>query len=108
MKTSFLRIKGSRQFRLRLLLSTLSVTPIVIKEIRADDSSPGLKPHEVSFLRLIEEISDDCSVEINETGTKLRYKPGILVGGRNLVHECGLRRSIEYFLEPLIVLGAKF
>ncbi|XP_020517423.1 probable RNA 3'-terminal phosphate cyclase-like protein isoform X2 [Amborella trichopoda] len=105
MKTSFLRLKGSQQFRLRLLLSTVSVTPIVIEEIRVDDSSPGLKPHEVSFLRLIEEISDDCSVEINETGTKLRYKPGILVGGRNLVHECGLSRSIGYFLEPLIVLG---
>lgn len=38
-------------------------------------------------------------------GTKLRYKPGMLVGGRRLVHECGTGRAIGYFLEPLIVLG---
>jgi RNA 3'-terminal phosphate cyclase len=38
-------------------------------------------------------------------GTKLKFKPGIVMGGRNLVHDCGLTRSIGYFLEPLIVLG---
>lgn len=39
------------------------------------------------------------------SGTKLKYKPGIVMGGRNLVHDCGVSRSIGYFLEPLIVLG---
>ena len=38
-------------------------------------------------------------------GTKLKYKPGIIMGGRNLVHDCGVDRSIGYFLESLIVLG---
>ncbi|OVA19102.1 RNA 3'-terminal phosphate cyclase [Macleaya cordata] len=37
--------------------------------------------------------------------TKLKYKPGVLMGGRYHVHDCGLSRSIGYFLEPLIVLG---
>lgn len=27
------------------------------------------------------------------------------MGGRNLVHDCGLSRSIGYFMEPLIVVG---
>lgn len=27
------------------------------------------------------------------------------MGGRHLVHDCGVSRSIGYFLEPLIVLG---
>lgn len=40
-----------------------------------------------------------------EPGTKLKYKPGIVMGGRHLVHDCGTSRSIGYFLEPLIVLG---
>eukprot|EP00897_Mesotaenium_endlicherianum_P003423 jgi/Mesen1/3108/ME000184S02169 len=38
-------------------------------------------------------------------GTKLRYKPGVLTGGRHLVHDCGTARAIGYFLEPLVVLG---
>ncbi|PIN10061.1 RNA 3'-terminal phosphate cyclase [Handroanthus impetiginosus] len=104
-KISYMRLKGSRNMRLRLLLSTLSSTPILIDDIRADASWPGLRPHEVSFLRLLEKVSDDCVVEINETGTKLKYKPGIVMGGRHLVHDCGTSRAIGYFLEPLIVLG---
>ncbi|RWR76842.1 putative RNA 3'-terminal phosphate cyclase-like protein [Cinnamomum micranthum f. kanehirae] len=104
-KTSYMRLKGSKHFRQRLLLSTLSSTPLIIEEIRPDDSWPGLRPHEVSFLRLLETVSDDCSVVINETGTKLKYKPGVVIGGKHLVHDCGLSRSISYFLEPLIVLG---
>ncbi|KAI3714897.1 hypothetical protein L6452_21858 [Arctium lappa] len=38
-------------------------------------------------------------------GTKLKYKPGIVMGGKHPEHDCGLSRSIAYFLEPLIVLG---
>ena len=38
-------------------------------------------------------------------GTKLKYKLGIVMGGRSLVHNCGLNRSIGYFMEPLLVLG---
>ena len=34
-------------------------------------------------------------------GTKLRYKPGVIVGGKDLEHDCG----IGYFVEPLILLG---
>ncbi|KAM0951259.1 putative RNA 3'-terminal-phosphate cyclase (ATP) [Dioscorea sansibarensis] len=104
-KTSYKKLKGSVQFRQRLVLATVSSTPVTIEDIRADETSPGLRPHEVSLLRLLEKISDDCTVEINETGTKLRYKPGVVMGGKHLVHDCGLSRSIGYFLEPLIVLG---
>ncbi|KAL3813343.1 hypothetical protein ACJIZ3_014611 [Penstemon smallii] len=104
-KFTYMRLKGSQNIRLRLLLSTISTTPVLIEDIRTDSTWPGLRPHEVSFLRLLEKISDDCVVEINETGTKLKYKPGIIMGGRHLVHDCGTSRSIGYFLEPLIVLG---
>ncbi|KAL6960710.1 hypothetical protein U1Q18_038473 [Sarracenia purpurea var. burkii] len=103
-KTSFLRLKGSKNLRHRLLLSTLVSTPVLIEDIHADETWPGLRPHEVSFLRLLEKICDDCVVEINETGTKLKYKPGIVMGGKH-IHDCGVSRSTGYFLEPLIVLG---
>ncbi|XP_062172231.1 probable RNA 3'-terminal phosphate cyclase-like protein [Alnus glutinosa] len=104
-KTTYRRLQGSQNLRQRLLLATLSASPVLIEEIRADETLPGLRPHEVSLLRLFEMVSDDCVVEINETGTKLKYKPGIVMGGRHLVHDCGVSRSIGYFLEPLIFLG---
>ncbi|GKD56703.1 probable RNA 3'-terminal phosphate cyclase-like protein [Tanacetum coccineum] len=66
-KITYKKIKGSQNLRQRLLLSTLSSTPILIEDIRSDATWPGLLPHEVSFLRLLELVSDDCSVEINET-----------------------------------------
>ncbi|XP_068648003.1 probable RNA 3'-terminal phosphate cyclase-like protein [Aristolochia californica] len=101
----YARLKGSKHLRQRLMLATLSATPVIIEDIRRDDTWPGLRPHEISLLRLLEKISDDCTVEINETGTKLKYKPGVLIGGKHLVHDCGVSRSIGYFLEPLIVFG---
>lgn len=65
---TYKRLKGSQNLRLRLLLATLSATPVLIEDIRADETIPGLRPHEISFLRLLERISDDCLIEINETG----------------------------------------
>lgn len=38
-------------------------------------------------------------------GTRLRYKPGVIVCGGGLVHDCGTSRGIGYFLEPLILLA---
>ncbi|KAG0484171.1 hypothetical protein HPP92_012255 [Vanilla planifolia] len=71
-----MKLKGSQFLRQRLLHSTLTATPIIIKDIHADDASPGLPLYEISLLRLLEKISDDCTVEINEIGTNLRCKPG--------------------------------
>ncbi|POO01388.1 RNA 3'-terminal phosphate cyclase type [Trema orientale] len=104
-KTEYKKLKGGQSLRQRLLLATLSSTPILVEDIRADEIWPGLQPHEVSFLRLLEKVCDDCRVEINETGTKLKYKPGIVMGGKSLVHDCGVSRSIGYFMEPLLLLG---
>lgn len=104
-KTTYKKLKGSQNLRQCLLLSTLSCTPIIIEDIRPEELPPGLRHHEISLLRLLEMICDDCTVEINETGTKFKYKPGILMGGRGLEHDCGISRSIGYFLEPLLVLG---
>ncbi|KAL5747769.1 hypothetical protein ACOSP7_024783 [Xanthoceras sorbifolium] len=102
---AYKKLKGSQSLRQRLVLSTLASTPLLIEDIRAEETWPGLRPHEVSLLRLLEKVCDDCVVEINETGTKLKYKPGTVMGGKYLVHDCGVSRSIGYFLEPLILLA---
>ncbi|GLI64197.1 hypothetical protein VaNZ11_007389 [Volvox africanus] len=101
-----LKFRGCQHFRQRLVCSTLSGRAIRIDDIRAaDPESPGLRDFEASFLRLLEKLTNGCVVEINETGTSLRYRPGVVVCGSGLVHDCGTSRSIGYFLEPLLVLG---
>ncbi|KAJ0037822.1 hypothetical protein Pint_22194 [Pistacia integerrima] len=108
-KTTYKRLKGSQSFRQRLvlgLLATLTSTPVLIEDIRAEEWWPGLRPHEVSLLCLLEKVCDDCVVEINETGSKMKYKPGTVMGGGNLVHDCSVSRVIfvtkRVFLQVLL------
>ncbi|CAD7704662.1 unnamed protein product [Ostreobium quekettii] len=100
-----LKFTGSECFRQRLVCSTLTGRPIRIDQIRSKDEDPGLRDFEACLLRLTEKISDGCVVQINQTGTCLRYRPGFVLGGSNLVHNCGTSRSIGYFLEPLVLLA---
>jgi RNA 3'-terminal phosphate cyclase-like protein len=118
---------GAVQFRLRLVVSLLSSRPILIRNIRTDRNmkAPGLRPYEVSFLRLLDRITNGSQIEINSSGTQVRFLPGILVGGTHQ-HECPVLsaedeeahdiveiarrkvRSIGWFIEgvlPLIPFG---
>lgn len=101
-----LKFKGSAHFRQRIALSCLSGRPIRIDEIRSQDEAPGLRGYEASLLRLTEKISNGCLVEINETGTSLRFRPGRITGGSDLSHDCGRERAVTYFMEVLIILCA--
>lgn len=83
--------------------------------------------YEASLLRLIEKITNGCTIEIDVTGlysssffyfdvrifnidawyyigTSIYYKPGFIVGGK-VQHDCGKERSIGYFLEVLACLA---
>jgi RNA 3'-terminal phosphate cyclase-like protein len=100
-----LRFTGCANFRQRIALSTLSGRRIVIASIRSKDDSPGLRDYEANFLRLMDKLTNGSSIEINETGTSLRYSPGFLLGG-SLEHDCGTARSIGWFLEGILALAA--
>ncbi|KAK9469592.1 RNA 3'-terminal phosphate cyclase/enolpyruvate transferase [Lipomyces arxii] len=91
-------------FRMRLVLATLSGRTIKIDRIRSDDMEPGLKDYEVSFLRLLEAITNGSVIEISYTGTTVLYKPGLIVNG-TITHNCPLSRAIGYFLEPVALLA---
>ena len=67
-------------------------------------NEPGIKEWEVSFLRLIEKMTNGTIINISPTGTSLYFKPGILVGGK-ISHDCGKDRSVGYFLEGLLCLA---
>ena len=97
--------EGPSNLRQKLVYATLSGKVLRVNKIREKDERPGLQPHEASLLRLMEKITNGSLVEISETGTSLRYKPGIICGGANLRHDCGKARAIGYFLEPLVLLS---
>lgn len=99
-----LRLRGCAHFRQRLVCATLSGRPVVIEDIRAEDEAPGLTDFEANFLRLLDRLTNGSHIEVNETGTKLKYSPGFVVGGR-IEHDCGTARAIGWFLEPLAALA---
>ncbi|KAL7479582.1 hypothetical protein ACHAW6_005309, partial [Cyclotella cf. meneghiniana] len=99
---------GATQFRLRLTTSLLSHRPLLLTNIRSDDlDAPGLHEHEASFLRLIDRMTNGTKIEINATGTQLRFKPGVLLGG-TVEHHCPTgegARSVSWYLEGIMPLA---
>lgn len=96
--------EGHRNFRLRLVLATLSGKPIKITKIRSEDMNPGLKDYEVSFLRLMEAITNGSHIEISYTGTTVIYRPGIIIGG-DLTHNCPDSKVVGYYIEPMLMMA---
>lgn len=99
-----IHFSGHAHFRRRLILATLSGMPVRIDKIRSDDVSPGVKDYEVSFLRLLETVTNGSVFEISYTGTTVVFRPGIIVGG-SVTHNCPLSRGVGYFLEGLLYLA---
>lgn len=110
------RFTSQKSFTERLVLSTLTGRPIHISQIRpSSTTNPGLAPHEVSFLRLLEAVTNGSLIEISYTGTTLVYRPGLITGsvpgtgasGGVIKHElpAGCARGVSYFLTPLCLLA---
>ncbi|KAK3675762.1 hypothetical protein LTR78_004403 [Recurvomyces mirabilis] len=111
-----LKFTGSKYLVQRLVLATLTGRTIKISQIRSSShTSPGLAPHEVSFLRLLEAITNGSQIEFSYTGTTVVYKPGLITGsaagygaqGGVIRHELSAecRRGVSYFLVPLCLLA---
>ncbi|OWA54427.1 RNA 3'-terminal phosphate cyclase-like protein [Hypsibius exemplaris] len=101
----FVEFTGSAYFRQILSLATLSGKSVRISKIRQKDEHPGLSDHEISFLRLLEKVTNGTLIDIDETGTKVTYQPGLLSGG-DVEHDCHPDRSITYYLEALLLLAS--
>lgn len=117
-KTEFLRFTGHRAFTQRLVLSTLTGRPIHISKIRASSPThPGLAPHEVSFLRLLESVTNGSVIDVSYSGTTITYQPGLITGtvpgvGASLASDAiehvlpaACTRAVTYFLLPLALLA---
>ncbi|KAI1345110.1 RNA 3'-terminal phosphate cyclase/enolpyruvate transferase [Xylariaceae sp. FL0016] len=116
-KPDLVKLTGHRSFAQRLVLSTLTGRPIHISKIRSNSpTNPGLAPHEVSFLRLLEAITNGSSMQISYTGTTITYQPGLITGavagygasdGDVVEHTIPATntRGITYFLLPVCLLA---
>ncbi|KAI1333437.1 RNA-3'-phosphate cyclase family protein [Xylariaceae sp. FL0255] len=116
-RPEFVKLTGHENFTQRLVLSTLTGRPLHISKIRPNSpTSPGLAPHEVSFLRLLEAVTNGSSMQISYTGTTITYQPGLITGAvpgygtsdgdllqHNIPATC--TRGITYFLLPLCILA---
>ncbi|KKZ65046.1 18S rRNA biogenesis protein RCL1 [[Emmonsia] crescens] len=111
-----LRFTSHHQLTLRLVLSTLTGRSVHISQIRPSDPiHTGLAPHEISFLRLLEAVTNGSHMEISYTGTIVLYKPGLITGsapgsgasGGVITHEIpsNCARGISYFLLPMCLLA---
>ncbi|PWY89336.1 18S rRNA biogenesis protein [Aspergillus heteromorphus CBS 117.55] len=112
-----LRFTSHKNLVWRLVFSTLTGRTVQISQIRpSSPTNPGLAPHEISFLRLLDSITNGSQMEISYTGTILVYKPGLITGsasgtgansGGVIRHElpAGCARGVSYFLIPLCLLA---
>ena len=98
---------GHAYLRQLLLLSLLSGRQVIIKEIRSEETNPGLTDYEIDLLKLIEKVTNGTTSVINKTGTKLQFRPGIIdcEDGMQVTHQCHLARSMTYYLEVVCVLA---
>ena len=110
------RLKTQKALTHRLVLSTLTGRAVHISQIRpSSHTNPGLASHEISFLRLLEAVTNGSNIEISYTGTTLLYQPGLITGsapgsgasGGVIKHElpATCTRGVSYFLVPLCLLA---
>ena len=100
------QLTGEAMFRERIVYATLSGRAVTIRGIRERSESPGVSEEEASLLRLMDKLCNGMRVELNETGTTVRYFPGSIQGGA-VAHECGATggRGLSWWIEALVMLG---
>ena len=104
---TYQEFQGSNLFRLKIAYSFLLNRPIRISNIRPDSTNPGMTPYEISFLKLVSEISNGTKIHINQTGTSLTLIPGTITNkyGTEFTFDCDKSRCITYYAEGILPIS---
>lgn len=102
-----LQLQGPQNFRLRLAFSLLTSTPIQISDIRTKEVNVGLNQSEISFLKLVDQITNGTKVKISETGTSVAFHPGTITNnyGEEFLFQSDPSRCVSYYLEGLLPIA---
>lgn len=87
---------------LSVCLSLITAQPLEMNDIAVNEG--GLTFTQISFLELLEKITNGASFIINETGCRLRVIPGTLIGGE-IEHDCDKESAIGHYAMYLIMLA---
>ncbi|KAI5844317.1 RNA 3'-terminal phosphate cyclase family protein [Tricharina praecox] len=107
--TTPIKFSTHANLRHRLVLATLTGTPLHITQIRSNSLTPGLTPSEFSLLRLLDTLTNGAFFEVSVTGTTFLYRPGLITGngGKPVTHVLPetCTRGVSYYLEVLALLA---
>lgn len=103
----YIQLEGRNYFRLKLAYALLFNKAIIISNLQRDSSDYGLTDYEMSFLNLINEITEKTKIKINETGDTLWFTPGIITNnyGKEIQFNCDKSRCLSYYCEGLIPIA---
>ena len=100
------KFEGIGNFRLRIIYSVLLNKPIEIHKIRENQVNPGLNNAEVSFLKLVDSITNGSKLEISKSGISFKFFPGVITNnyGNEFEFECDNQRNISFYgKDPLVI-----
>lgn len=102
-----LTIKNPANLRHTLLCAIVAEQNLLIEDINMRRNPPGLKAEESRFLSMIESISNGCKIIVTKGATHMKFYAGLITNneGIEFTFDCGLHRSIGYYLEYLILLA---
>lgn len=98
-----IKLDSMMNFRERLAISIFSQKNFSIISFKKNLRIPGLKKYEIDLLSLIDKMFSYTTIEINEAGTILNFKPGFY-RERKIFHQINSLRGISYYIEFLLYL----
>ncbi|RLG53370.1 MAG: RNA 3'-phosphate cyclase, partial [Thermoproteota archaeon] len=92
---------GGSIFRYALALSSVTLKPIEIINIRAKRSNPGLRPQHLTAAKILAEMTEAKFEGLSVGSTKVRFEPKKRKGGK-YVFDVGTAGSISLIIQAVL------
>lgn len=63
--------------------------------------------YEINFFNMVNLVSNGAKLILSKEGDSIKFQPGMIINNdnRDLTFDCGVTRSIGYYLEFLILIA---